>query len=60
MEVRCITWDQSNGNTVKINVARPLPTIPPRFGSFYFSFDGCKKVLFLMDVDPLLEWMSVI
>ncbi|XP_058767340.1 uncharacterized protein LOC131641032 [Vicia villosa] len=31
------------GNTVKINIERPLPTIPPRFGSFYFCFDGCKK-----------------
>lgn len=31
------------GNTVKINIERPCPTIPPRFGSFYFCFDGCKK-----------------
>ncbi|XP_058770844.1 uncharacterized protein LOC131644373 [Vicia villosa] len=30
-------------NTVKINIERPLPTIQPRFGSFYFCFDGCKK-----------------
>src|SRR3954471_20018392 len=33
----------NGGNTVKINVERPLPTIQPRFGSFYFYFDGCKK-----------------
>ncbi|XP_058783990.1 uncharacterized protein LOC131658743 [Vicia villosa] len=33
----------NSGNTVKINVERPSPTIQPRFGSFYFSFDGCKK-----------------
>ncbi|XP_058741902.1 uncharacterized protein LOC131614317 [Vicia villosa] len=30
-------------NTVKINVERPSPSIQPRFGSFYFYFDGCKK-----------------
>jgi hypothetical protein len=34
---------QSMGNTAKINVERIAPTIQPRFGSFYFSFDGCKK-----------------
>ncbi|XP_058766212.1 uncharacterized protein LOC131639766 [Vicia villosa] len=33
----------NSGNTVKINVERPSPTIQPRFGSFYFSFNGCKK-----------------
>ncbi|XP_058758242.1 uncharacterized protein LOC131631465 [Vicia villosa] len=33
----------NSGNTVKINVERPSPTIQPRFGSFYFSFDGCNK-----------------
>lgn len=31
------------GNTVKINVDRPSPSIKPRFESFYFYFDGCKK-----------------
>ncbi|XP_058753414.1 uncharacterized protein LOC131626580 [Vicia villosa] len=31
------------GNTVKINIDRPLTSIQPRFGSFYFCFDGCKK-----------------
>jgi len=30
-------------NTVKINVDRPDPGLQPRFGSFYFCFDGCKK-----------------
>ncbi|XP_058756990.1 uncharacterized protein LOC131630222 [Vicia villosa] len=34
---------QNDGNTVKISVERPVPTLPPRFGSFYFCFDGCKK-----------------
>ncbi|XP_058766938.1 uncharacterized protein LOC131640561 [Vicia villosa] len=33
----------NGGNTVKINVDRPIPTIQPRFGSFYLCFDGCKK-----------------
>ncbi|CAJ2652425.1 unnamed protein product [Trifolium pratense] len=32
-----------NGNTCKITIERPHPTLQPRFGSFYFSFDGCKK-----------------
>jgi hypothetical protein len=31
------------GNNVKINVDRLTPSIQPRFGSFYFCFDGCKK-----------------
>jgi len=31
------------GNTMKINVDRPTPSIQPRFSSFYFCFDGCKK-----------------
>src|SRR4051794_23475507 len=31
------------GNTVKINTEIPHPTLPPRFGSFYFCLDGCKK-----------------
>ncbi|XP_058782464.1 uncharacterized protein LOC131656924 [Vicia villosa] len=31
------------GNTVSITVNRPSPSIQPRFGSFYFCFDGCKK-----------------
>lgn len=31
------------GNTMKINVDRPNPSIQSRFGSFYFYFDGCKK-----------------
>ncbi|XP_058756746.1 uncharacterized protein LOC131629959 [Vicia villosa] len=31
------------GNTVKINTERPYPTLPPRFGRFYFCLDGCKK-----------------
>jgi hypothetical protein len=30
-------------NNVKINVDGPSATIQPRFGSFYFCFDGCKK-----------------
>ncbi|XP_045810794.1 uncharacterized protein LOC123905210 [Trifolium pratense] len=30
-------------NTIKINIDRPNPVLPPRFGSFYFSFDGCKR-----------------
>ena len=30
-------------NSVKINVDRPSPSLQPRFGSFYFCFDGCKK-----------------
>jgi len=30
-------------NTVKINVERVGPTIQPRFGSFYFCFEGCKQ-----------------
>lgn len=55
MEVRYITWGQSNGNTVKINVVRPLPTIPQRFGSFYFSFDGCKKVFFFNGCRPFIR-----
>ncbi|XP_058779616.1 uncharacterized protein LOC131653480 [Vicia villosa] len=33
----------SAGNTVKINIERPSPSIQPRFGSFYFCFEGCKK-----------------
>ncbi|XP_058742255.1 uncharacterized protein LOC131614714 [Vicia villosa] len=31
------------GNTLSITVERPNPSIPPRFGSFYFCFEGCKK-----------------
>jgi hypothetical protein len=31
------------GNTAKVNVERLGPTLQPRFGSFYFSFDGCKR-----------------
>ncbi|KAI5441517.1 hypothetical protein KIW84_010843 [Lathyrus oleraceus] len=30
-------------NTMKINVDRPNPSIQPRFKSFYFCFDGCKR-----------------
>ncbi|KAK2455719.1 hypothetical protein QL285_003145 [Trifolium repens] len=33
----------SKGNTVKIGVDRPIPSIHPRFSSFYFCFEGCKK-----------------
>ncbi|XP_058781430.1 uncharacterized protein LOC131655613 [Vicia villosa] len=33
----------SPGNTLAITVERPNPTIPPRFGCFYFCFEGCKK-----------------
>ncbi|XP_058725696.1 uncharacterized protein LOC131596990 [Vicia villosa] len=33
----------SAGNTVKINIERPSPSIQPRFGSFYFCFEGCKQ-----------------
>ncbi|KAK2437126.1 hypothetical protein QL285_022056 [Trifolium repens] len=32
----------SKGNTVKIGVDRPIPSIHPRFSSFYFCFEGCK------------------
>lgn len=31
------------GNNAKVNGDRPTPSIQPRFGSFYFCFDGCKK-----------------
>lgn len=31
------------GNIVNINVERSLSSIQPRFGSFYFYFEGCKK-----------------
>ncbi|CAK8569476.1 unnamed protein product [Lathyrus sativus] len=31
------------GNILKINIDRPNPSIQPRFGSFYFCFDGSKK-----------------
>ncbi|XP_058733420.1 uncharacterized protein LOC131605036 [Vicia villosa] len=31
------------GNNLSITVSRPNPSIQPRFGSFYFCFDGCKK-----------------
>ncbi|XP_058747019.1 uncharacterized protein LOC131620008 [Vicia villosa] len=31
------------GNTLSITVSRPNPSIQPKFGSFYFCFDGCKK-----------------
>lgn len=31
------------GNTFKINVEKPNQSILPRFGSFYFCFDGCKR-----------------
>jgi hypothetical protein len=33
-----------SGNNAKVNVERPNPTLQPRFGSFCFCFDGCKKV----------------
>ncbi|KAK2405578.1 hypothetical protein QL285_054800 [Trifolium repens] len=33
----------SKGNTVVIGVERPMPTLPPRFGSFYSYFEGSKK-----------------
>ncbi|KAK2410603.1 hypothetical protein QL285_045960 [Trifolium repens] len=33
----------SKANTIKINVERPNPTLLPRFGSFYFCFEVCKK-----------------
>ncbi|KAK2395024.1 hypothetical protein QL285_056790 [Trifolium repens] len=33
----------SKRNTVKIGVDRPIPSIHPRFSSFYFCFEGCKK-----------------
>jgi hypothetical protein len=32
-----------SSNSVKINVDRPDLGLQPRFGSFYFCFDGCKK-----------------
>lgn len=31
------------GNTFKINVEKPNPSIQPRFRFFYFCFDGCKR-----------------
>ncbi|KAI5437293.1 hypothetical protein KIW84_023419 [Lathyrus oleraceus] len=31
------------GNTLKINVDRPNPSIQQRFGFFYFFFYGCKR-----------------
>ncbi|KAI5436995.1 hypothetical protein KIW84_023207 [Lathyrus oleraceus] len=34
----------NHGNTVKINVERPSPSIQPRFGSFYFCFDGLSPI----------------
>jgi hypothetical protein len=33
----------SRGNTCKINVERTLLCPQPRFSSFYFCFEGCKK-----------------
>jgi len=33
----------SEGNSIKINTERPAPTIQPRFGSFYFYFEGIKQ-----------------
>jgi len=33
----------SKGNSIKINTERPAPTIQPRFGSFYFCFEGLKQ-----------------
>lgn len=44
---------QCHGNNVKINIGRLLPTLPPRFGKFYF-FKVVRKVL-LKDVDLSLE-----
>ncbi|KAK2409855.1 hypothetical protein QL285_045255 [Trifolium repens] len=34
---------QCKHNSITVGVERPNPTLPPRFGSFYFCFDGCKK-----------------
>lgn len=31
------------GNTCRLEVERPCPSVPPKFGSFYFCFDGCKR-----------------
>lgn len=33
----------STGNTCRLLVERPCPTLSPRSCSFYFCFDGCKK-----------------
>jgi len=33
----------SLGNTCKINVDRMSLSVQPRFGRFYFCFDGCKQ-----------------
>ena len=33
----------SEGNSIKINTERQTPTIQPRFGSFYFCFEGLKQ-----------------
>ena len=32
-------------NTFKIHVNRHVPTLPPRFGSFYMCMDACKRGL---------------
>ena len=32
-----------DANSVKINVVRSIPTLQPKFGSFYFCFEGCKQ-----------------
>lgn len=34
---------QCDGNTVNIDTKRPFSTLPPKFGRFYFRFDGCTK-----------------
>lgn len=33
------------GNTCKLHLERPVPTLLPKFGRFYVCFDGCKRAL---------------
>jgi hypothetical protein len=33
----------SQQNSATVGIERPQPSLPPRFGSFYFCLEGCKK-----------------
>ncbi|MCH96268.1 hypothetical protein A2U01_0017252, partial [Trifolium medium] len=33
------------GNTCKLHIERPAPTLEPRFGRYYLCFDGAKRAL---------------
>ncbi|KAI5410498.1 hypothetical protein KIW84_055853 [Lathyrus oleraceus] len=46
----------NHGNTVKINVERPSPSIQPRFGSFYFCFDGYPNAWTWLMAVPTKSW----